>query len=105
MKKLLAVLIACSILSTISGTASEEKHSPKEVSYFRDVWPVIQRRCQGCHQPSVKQGNLDLTRYEAFRAGGKSGPTFVPGDPDKSLVFALVSGKREPRMPLGLPPL
>jgi WD40 repeat protein len=75
------------------------------VSYFRDVWPIIQRRCQGCHQPSVKQGNLDLTQYESFRAGGKTGPAFVPSDPDKSLVFALISGKREPRMPLGLPPL
>jgi WD40 repeat protein len=104
-KKLLVVLIAASILWTISGKASEEKQSPKEVSYFRDVWPVIQRRCQGCHQPSVKQGNLDLTGYEAFRAGGKSGPPFVPGDPDKSLVVAVISGKREPRMPLGLPPL
>jgi hypothetical protein len=104
-KKLLAVLLACSILPAISGRASEEKQSPKEVSYFREVWPVIQRRCQGCHQPSVKQGNLDLTQYEGFRAGGKSGAAFVPGDPDNSLVFALISGKREPRMPLGLPPL
>ena len=73
------------------------------MSYFPDIWPVIQRRCQKCHQPSVKQGNLD--HYEGFRTRGKSGPAFVPGDPDNSLVFVLIAGKRYPRMPLGQPPL
>ena len=86
-------------------TASTEAKEAENVSYFRDIWPILQRRCQGCHQPSVKQGNLDLTQYQTFRNGGKSGPAFVAQDSGNSLVLALVSGKREPRMPLGQPPL
>ena len=48
--------------------------SAAEVSYFRDIWPVIQRQCQGCHQPSIKSSNLDLTSYAGFQAGGRRGP-------------------------------
>src|SRR5438309_1202956 len=101
MKRMLLLLAVSLILSAVSAKASDDAKGIKEVSYLRDIWPIIQRRCQGCHQPSVKQGNLDLTHYDRFREGGKSGPAFVAGDVDRSLVLALISGKREPRMPLG----
>ncbi len=104
-KKLLVLLMVCSFMPAAHGKESEEKRSTGEASYFRDIWPIIQRQCQGCHQPSVKQGNLDLTHYDGFRIGGKNGPSFVPGDPDNSLVLAMVTGKREPRMPFGQTPL
>src|SRR5262245_53301873 len=100
-KNLLLVLLVCADAGLVCGQQTRENESPKDASYFRDIWPIVQRRCQGCHQPSVKQGNLDLTQYEGFRIGGKSGPAFLPGEPDKSLVYSLIAGKREPRMPLG----
>lgn len=74
-------------------------------SYFRDIWPVIQQHCQGCHQPAIKQGNLDLTQYQTFLVGGKSGPVLVPDDPENSLVLAMMEGRCDPLMPLGGPPL
>jgi mono/diheme cytochrome c family protein len=67
-------------------------------SYFRDVRPILQRSCQGCHQPSVKQGGLDLTSYAPLAKGGSRGAA-IP------LLVDYVTGKREPRMPLGAPPL
>ena len=97
----LVFLIFCGFFYGESGA----KEAPTEVSYFRDLWPIIQRQCQACHQPAVKQANLQMTEYESFRLGGKSGPSFVPGDPDNSLVIAHLTGNREPRMPFGLPPL
>src|SRR5437773_4244371 len=96
MKRMLFFLLVSFILPAVSAKASDEAKSTKEVSYLRDIWPILQRRCQGCHQPSVKQANLDLTHYDRFREGGKSGRAFVAGDPDKSLVLTLISGKREP---------
>src|SRR5713101_8835958 len=76
-----------------------------EVSYFREIRPVIQRRCQGCHQPAMKYGGLDLTRYESFAAGGNKGPAFKPGAPQDSAVLAYLKGERQPRMPFGSPAL
>lgn len=87
------------------GQESDEKKPPAEASYFRDVWPIMQRRCQGCHQPALKRGNLDLTHYGGLLAGGKSGRTLVPGDPDGSLVISMLTGELEPRMPQDQEPL
>ena len=42
-----------------------------DTSYSRDVRPILQRQCQGCHQPNLKSSNLDLTTYEGLMAGGK----------------------------------
>jgi mono/diheme cytochrome c family protein len=76
-----------------------------EVSYFREIRPIIQRNCQGCHQPAVKHGGLDLTRFETFTTGGNKGAAFNVGAPQESLVLAYLKGTRQPRMPLGEPPL
>jgi len=76
-----------------------------EVSYFREIRPVIQRSCQGCHQPAMKYGGLDLTRFESFAAGGNKGPAFKPGSPQDSVVLAYLKGDQQPRMPFGSPPL
>jgi WD40 repeat protein len=69
-----------------------------EPSYFREVRPVLQRQCQGCHQPNLKSSNLDLSSYEGLVAGGKRGPGL-------SFLMKFVTGESKPQMPLGQPPL
>src|SRR4029078_8886631 len=75
------------------------------VSYFRDIRPIIQRNCQGCHQPAMKSRSLDLTRYKSFAAGGSKGPAYNTGQPQESIVLAYLMGTKQPRMPLGSQPL
>ena len=72
--------------------------SGADVSYFRDIQPVIQRECQGCHQPNMKSSGLDLTSYEGLKAGGKRGP-------GQNTLIAYVTGESKPQMPLGKPAL
>ncbi|MCI0537365.1 MAG: hypothetical protein L0Z50_19285, partial [Verrucomicrobiales bacterium] len=43
------------------------------VSYFKDVFPIFKRSCNGCHHPGKLKGELDLTTYPAFQKGGKHG--------------------------------
>jgi WD40 repeat protein len=69
-----------------------------DASYFRDVRPIIQRQCQGCHQPNLKSSSLDLTSYEGFQSGGKHGP-------GASTLLGYITGESKPQMPLGQPPL
>src|SRR5947199_3331771 len=76
-----------------------------ERSYLRDVRPILDRNCTGCHQPASKESDLDLTTYAGFRAGGKRGPAFVPGSPNQSLVIQFITAARQPSMPFGQPPL
>jgi hypothetical protein len=95
----IALLAVCAL-----GNLAAQK-SPAEISYFRDIRPIIQRSCQGCHQPAMKHGGLDVTRYETFNSGGNKGPAFKAGVPQESLVLAYLKGERQPRMPFGSPPL
>src|SRR3954453_6669178 len=67
-------------------------------SYFRDVRPVLQRNCQGCHQPNLKSSGLDLTTFEGLAAGGKHGPGL-------GVILKYLPGESKPQMPLGQPPL
>lgn len=70
-------------------------------SFTRDVKPLLQKHCQGCHQPASKASDLDLTTFEAFAKGGKRGSAFVAGKPDESLTIRYLAGAMQPRMPLG----
>lgn len=98
---LIPVAAVAAPLQEKSGTANANE----KVSYFQRIRPVLQRGCQGCHQPASKQGELLLTSYETFKAGGRSGAAFVAGQPNNSLVLAYLKGERQPRMPLGGEPL
>src|SRR5579863_5119847 len=97
--------IRCALLAIwCVGNLGAQKPAA-DVSYFQEIRPIIQRSCQGCHQPAMKYGGLDLTRYESFTAGGNRGPALKAGAPQDSLVIAYLKGKRQPRMPFGSPAL
>ncbi|MBI3876599.1 MAG: hypothetical protein HY300_11735 [Verrucomicrobia bacterium] len=74
------------------------------VSYQRDVWPIFKRHCLGCHSEQKTKGGLRLDDVAALKKGGKSGPLFIAGKPDKSLLVKQVSGD-PPEMPENEPPL
>src|SRR5690349_6601242 len=74
-------------------------------SFDREIRPILQKQCQGCHQPASKSSDLDLTSFQLLQKGGKRGPGFVAGDPDNSLIVRYITGAAEPRMPLGQPAL
>jgi WD40 repeat protein len=74
-------------------------------SYYREIQPVLQKNCIGCHQPAMKSSGLDLTTFDGFRTGGKHGPAFVAGAPADSLVVRYMTGEMKPPMPFGAPPL
>ena len=76
-----------------------------EPSYYREIQPILQKNCTGCHQPAKKSSELDLTTYDGFRAGGKRGPAFTPGDAGGSVVVRYLTGELKPAMPLGGSPL
>ena len=70
-------------------------------SFDRDIRPILQKQCQGCHHPAGASSDLDVTSYAAFAKGGKRGPGFVARKPDESLTISYISGDVKPRMPMG----
>jgi cytochrome c len=70
----------------------------KAVSYEKDVLPIFKASCVSCHKADKKKGKLDMSTYADLRKGGKQGDPIKPGDPAKSLIVEMISGK-EPEMP------
>ncbi len=107
--RLASVLTLLSILFSfvpVAAAAAQEEPAKAEgrVSFYRQVRPILQRRCSGCHSPAKQGGNLVLTSYAAFLKGGESGPGFVPGKPDESVTIEYISGD-DPEMPRNDAPL
>lgn len=71
------------------------------VSFRSHVQPILAEHCAGCHNPDKARGGLDLTSHRTTLAGGSGGAAVVPGDPEASILYGVVSHAREPKMPRG----
>ncbi len=92
-------------LLTIGLTRAADPTPPAgKVSYYRDIRPIFQQQCQGCHQPAKANGSYVMTDFAAMVKAGESGkPAIVPGKPDASYLIEEIrpgkDGKAE--MPKG----
>jgi len=109
-------LLACAILPTVARGADDTKKdkpgvtvatSALKVSYDKQIRPILQARCQGCHQPAKAGGGYVMTLFDRMLRGGESDePAIVPTKPDESHLVEMITphnGKAE--MPQDKPPL
>ena len=69
-----------------------------EVSWHRQVVPLLKANCVSCHKPGKAKGGLNLTTHEAAMKGGKDGAVIKPGDAKGSALIESICGE-EPEMP------
>jgi uncharacterized membrane protein len=80
-----------------------EKPPFREVSYVREVVPILREKCYRCHG---KSSGLNLETIDAMLVGGKkNGRSVLAGQPDDSPLIKYVTGTLQPRMPMGGDPL
>src|SRR5947207_8282150 len=106
---LLGLAFAGIISSNASAAETKEAEAKPaaKVSYYREIRPILQANCQGCHQPAKTKGGYVMTEFKRLLAGGDSeGAAIVPGHPDKSAILKMVTPQDgEVRMPKGKTPL
>jgi mono/diheme cytochrome c family protein len=83
---------------TVFALSTTARADDKAVSFEKDVMPIFKASCINCHKPEKKKGKLDMSTYAALMKGGKEGNPVKPGNPAKSLLIEMISGK-EPEMP------
>ena len=90
----------------VDSKAADSKPAAK-VSYFRDVRPILQEQCQGCHQPAKRSGEYVMTPFASLLKGGESNSAaIVPGKPaDSYLLNQITPAKGKAEMPKGKSPL
>src|SRR5438093_3448787 len=89
------------------SSRSQPSAAPAKVSYYRDIRPILQANCQGCHQPAKSKGGYVMTEFKRLLAGGDNeGAAIVPGNTEKSAILKMITPQDgEVRMPKGKTPL
>ncbi len=88
--------IAFSIVAAVAVTGCS-----KEVSYSKDVKPVINANCLECHDgkgEGSEESGLILVTYDDLMQGTKFGQVVVPGDSESSTLYRLIGHKADPKI-------
>jgi WD40 repeat protein/mono/diheme cytochrome c family protein len=107
MRYLSAFLSFAALAAGFSCCAIGQEAAPVEVSYAKQIRPIFQEHCQGCHQPAKAEGGYVMTKVDALLKGGESGEAaVVAGDAAKGYLLAQITPKEgAAEMPKGKPPL
>jgi hypothetical protein len=100
-------LISAAMLLALAGSARAQD---AKLDFQKDVWPILEKNCVECHRPTFTdkdgrvrrpKGGLVLDSRKGIEAGAKGDPVLVPGKPDDSTLYKLVSlpPDDEDRMP------
>ncbi|MDA0838890.1 MAG: DUF1549 domain-containing protein [Planctomycetota bacterium] len=99
-------MLSTLILSVFSLLIAEDATTARPVSYYKDIRPIFQRECHGCHQPAKAKGEYVMTSFDKLLAGGEEGKAVIPGDAAKSyLVVRILPKDGKAEMPKGKKPL
>lgn len=77
----------------------EDPKLGRPVEFEQDVFPILENNCVACHNLALKEKGLNLEDIENVMKGGKSGPSVIAGEPDKSPLYQLASHSKGPIMP------
>ncbi|HAZ66560.1 MAG TPA: hypothetical protein DCY41_07385, partial [Opitutae bacterium] len=77
------------------------------IDFNRDVRPILNNKCMGCHGGVRQAGGISVQYPEDILGKGKSGEIcVVPGKPDASeLIRRITTTDHDDRMPKEKPPL
>ncbi len=71
------------------------------VSFKEEVFPILELRCLGCHQPGgdgYEKSGLDMRTYEGLMKGTNHGPMIIPGSIIQSNLLAMIDRRTSPEL-------
>src|SRR4051812_48117856 len=105
------LVLSLGVLATAAARAEDAgtktPAAENKVSYYKQIRPIFQAQCQGCHQPSKAGGGYVMTAFDRLLAGGESKmAAVVPKDPTESYLLEQVTPEGDKaEMPRDKPPL
>lgn len=72
---------------------------PSKATFYGHIAPILKRSCLGCHSGKKPKGKFSMETLEQMLAGAKRGKAIEVGNPARSLLFRLITGKEKPLMP------
>ena len=89
-------------LVAITAVAYAQTPSKNDARYFdQRVAPILIKRCLGCHNQELNDGEISFFDRETLLKGGSRGPAVVPGQPENSVLIHAVRHDGDFKMPPG----
>jgi hypothetical protein len=85
-------------LSAVLPTPTPAALTPQgpQIGYVEDIQPIFERSCTACHSAAARIMGLQTTTYRALMEGSDNGVVVIPGDPDNSKLWEMVSQGKMP---------
>jgi len=96
-EKLMRFAIGSLLLLFCCRVASGDDLSAPD--YVKQVAPILQKYCTGCHNNDDREGKLSLESFAELQKGGKHGTVLVPGQAKSSRLLRVLTGEAKPQMP------
>ncbi len=68
---------------------------------YAEAKTVFDTHCVGCHGGGKGQGRFNMDTVDEIAKGGESGPAYVAGDADSSLIIMHMRGEKDQMPPNG----
>jgi hypothetical protein len=89
-------------LLAIANPAFPAPRLSREQRFFDTrVAPILTKRCLGCHNRQLNNGNIVFQDRDSLIKGGRRGPAIVPGKPEQSVLVESLRHDGELQMPPG----
>ena len=69
----LAALVVGVLFASPCAAADPKPVPQQPISFYKQVRPILQSKCQGCHQPAKSLGGYVMTDFTRLLAAGESG--------------------------------
>lgn len=86
-----------SILVSVTATGC----GPQQVSFSKDVKPILDARCMDCHDGSgegSEKTDFNTTDYANVMKGTKFGPVVIAGDSISSTLYRVINHMADPKI-------
>jgi len=73
----------------------------QDVSYQKDVNPILQASCLSCHDGAgegAQASGFNVSTYDKLMKGTKFGKVIVPGDSLSSSLYRLIDHQADPKI-------
>jgi hypothetical protein len=90
---LIAAVLSGLVPAAVAAVSEAPKFPPEQIDFFeKKIRPVLAEQCFNCHSTTGEKikGGLVLDTRENILKGGDTGPSVVPGNPDKSLIIEAI---------------
>ncbi len=88
------LLLATAVPILLTACSSEP-----DISFARDVKPILDKNCLACHQgggAGFEASGLGMTSYDDLMKGTNAGQMVIAGDVEGSNLVVLMEGRADP---------